>query len=120
MCLPYCLTSLLQSIQPNIITIQCLVTEDSLDYLLFKKLPGNQYDKKYIKSPDVSRSASTCIAWNTYIYTATPVDLTGVAKIFPQTNLASACMVHLWPKTSGELVQQAQCLQIIGSQAALH
>jgi len=95
--------ALVKSVQPNIITIQCLVTEDSLDYLLFKKLPGNQYDKKYIKSSDVARSASTCVAWNTYIYSATPVDLCPVSKLFPQTNLASACMVHLWPKNPARL-----------------
>ena len=35
--------------------LQCLVTEDSLDYLLFKKLPGSTYDKKYIRSPSVAR-----------------------------------------------------------------
>ena len=93
--------SLVKSVEPTIITIQCLVTEESLDYLLFKKLPGNTYDKKYIKSPDVERSANTCIAWNTHIYRATPVDLSGVAKLFPQTNLGSTCMVHLWPKNSG-------------------
>ena len=29
--------ALVKSVQPNIITIQCLVTEESLDYLLFKK-----------------------------------------------------------------------------------
>ena len=95
--------------------VQCLVTEDSLDYLLFKKLPGNTYDKKYIRSPSVarcsnprdqsyshvSRSANTCIAWNTHVYSATSVDLAGVASLFPQTNLASACMVHLWPRTAG-------------------
>ena len=41
---------LVQSLEPNIITIQCHVTEDSLDYLLFNKLPGNSYDKKYARS----------------------------------------------------------------------
>ena len=41
---------LVQSLEPNIITIQCHVTEDSLDYLLFNKLPGNSYDKKYVRS----------------------------------------------------------------------
>ena len=41
---------LVQSLEPNIITIQCHVTEDSLDYLLFNKLPGNTYDKKYVRS----------------------------------------------------------------------
>ena len=92
---------LVKNVQPTIITIQCFVAEESLDYLLFKKLPGNTYDKKYIKSPDVTRSANTCIAWNTYVYTATPVDLLPVALLFPQTNLISSCMVHLWPKNSG-------------------
>ena len=42
--------SLVKSVEPNIITIQCHVTEDSLDYLLFNKLPGNSYDKKYARS----------------------------------------------------------------------
>lgn len=41
---------LVQTLEPNIMTIQCHVTEDSLDYLLFNKLPGNCYDKKYVKS----------------------------------------------------------------------
>ena len=92
---------LVKGVQPTIITIQCLVAEESLDYLLFKKLPGNTYDKKYIKSPDVTRSANTCIAWNTFVYSATPVNLFPVAMLFPQTNLISSCMVHLWPKNPG-------------------
>ena len=41
---------LVKSVEPDIITIQCHVTEESLDYLLFNKLPGNCYDKKYVRS----------------------------------------------------------------------
>ena len=41
---------LVKSAEPDIITIQCHVTEESLDYLLFNKLPGNCYDKKYVRS----------------------------------------------------------------------
>lgn len=108
---------LVKSIQPTIITIQCLVAEESLDYLLFKKLPGNTYDKQYIKSPEVTRSANTCIAWNTYVYSATPVDLVPVAMLFPQTNLISSCMVHLWPKNSGYLFKTLPLLLFNGALA---
>ena len=41
---------LVKTTEPDLITIQCHVTEESLDYLLFNKLPGNSYDKKYVKS----------------------------------------------------------------------
>ena len=55
--------TLVKTVEPSIITIQCLVTEESLDYLLFKKLPANNYTKKFTKSSDVEKQASTCVAW---------------------------------------------------------
>ena len=55
--------SLVKTVEPNIITIQCLVTEESLDYLLFKKLPPNNYDKKFTKSSDINKQANSCVAW---------------------------------------------------------
>ena len=47
---------LVQTLEPNIITIQCHVTEDSLDYLLFNKLPSTSYDKKYVRSSGRDKS----------------------------------------------------------------
>ena len=55
--------SIVKSVEPNIISIQCLINEDSLDYLLFKKLPGNTYSKKFTKSSDVNRQPNSCLAW---------------------------------------------------------
>ena len=54
---------MVKSVEPSIITIQCLINEESLDYLLFKKLPANNYSKKFTKSRDIQRQANTCIAW---------------------------------------------------------
>ena len=55
--------SLVKTVEPNIITIQCLITEESLDYLLFKKLPANNYAKKFTKSSDTNKQANSCVAW---------------------------------------------------------
>ena len=55
--------ALVKTVEPSIITIQCLITEESLDYLLFKKLPPNNYAKKFTSSPDLSKQANTCVAW---------------------------------------------------------
>jgi hypothetical protein len=54
---------IVKSVEPNIITIQCLINEESLDYLLFKKLPMNIYSKKFTCSPDTSRQPNSCVAW---------------------------------------------------------
>jgi len=93
--------NLVKNVEPSIITIQCLIAEESLDYLLFKKLPGNNFCKKFTKSTDISRQPNSCVAWKTSIYRATLVDLTPIAQLFPQTNVDSSTMVHLWPKVSG-------------------
>ena len=55
--------ALVKSCDPQIITIQCLINEESLDYLLFKKLPANNYSKLFTKSADASRQPNTCVAW---------------------------------------------------------
>ena len=60
--------ALVKTVEPSIITIQCLVTEESLDYLLFKKLPPNNYTKKFTKSSDVDKQANTCVAWKVTTY----------------------------------------------------
>ena len=36
----------------------------------------------------------------THTYTPCPVDLGPLARYFPQTNVDSSTMVHLWPKVS--------------------
>ena len=54
---------LIKSVEPNIITIQCVINEESLDYLLFKKLPMNVYSKRFTRSPDTSRQPNSCVAW---------------------------------------------------------
>ena len=38
--------------------------------------------------------------FQTCTFSATPVDLLPVSQLFPQTNVDSATMVHLWPKSS--------------------
>ena len=53
--------------------------------------------------PDIKRQANTVVAWKTRVYSSVAVDLTPVATLFPQTNLASACLVHLFPLTSGNV-----------------
>ena len=75
--------ALVKSVEPNIITIQvakkhgrgeegerdymffmqCFINEESLDYLLFKKLPMNVYSKMFTKSTDLGRQPNTCVAW---------------------------------------------------------
>ena len=55
--------NLVKSVEPSIITIQCLIAEESLDYLLFKKLPGNHFCKKFTKSTDINRQPNSCVAW---------------------------------------------------------
>ena len=55
--------NLVKNVEPSIITIQCLIAEESLDYLLFKKLPGNNFCKKFTKSTDISRQPNSCVAW---------------------------------------------------------
>ena len=107
--------NLVKSVEPSIITIQCLITEESLDYLLFKKLPGNNFCKKFTKSTDIKRQPNSCVAWKvenlnfaavdikipqTSLYRATLVDLSPIAQLFPQTNVDSSTMVHLWPKVN--------------------
>ena len=42
---------------------QCFINEESLDYLLFKKLPMNVYSKKFTKSTDLNRQPNSCVAW---------------------------------------------------------
>ena len=59
--------SLVKSVEPNIITIQCLVTEESLDYLLFKKLAPNNYAKRFTKSSDIYKQAKSCVAWKVIV-----------------------------------------------------
>ena len=72
--------ALVKSVEPNIITIQvdkkihrrrelllifsvqCFINEESLDYLLFKKLPMNVYSKMFTKSTDLNRQPNTCVA----------------------------------------------------------
>ena len=53
---------------------------------------------------DIKRQANTVVAWKTRVYSSVAVDLAPVATLFPQTNLASACLVHLFPLTSGNIV----------------
>ena len=55
--------NLVKNVEPSIITIQCLIAEESLDYLLFKKLPGNNFCKKFTKSTDINRQPNSCVAW---------------------------------------------------------
>ena len=55
--------NLVKSVEPSIITIQCLIAEESLDYLLFQKLPGNNFCKKFTKSTDITRQPNSCVAW---------------------------------------------------------
>ena len=55
--------ALVKAVEPSIITIQCLVTEESLDYLLFKKLPPNTYAKWFTRSVDEGKTVNTCVAW---------------------------------------------------------
>ena len=102
---------------------QCFINEESLDYLLFKKLPMNVYSKKFTKSTDLNRQPNSCVAWKvlskftftfqfrrfiffpvfdflpqTNTYKSNLVDLGPCARLFPQTNVDSCTMVHLWPK----------------------
>ena len=51
--------------------------------------------------PDIKRQANTVVAWKTKVYSSVSVDLTPMAVMFPQTNLASACLVHLFPVSAG-------------------
>ena len=44
-------------------SLQCFINEESLDYLLFKKLPMNVYSKMFTKSTDLGRQPNTCVAW---------------------------------------------------------
>ena len=97
--------------------MQCFINEESLDYLLFKKLPMNVYSKMFTKSTDLNRQPNTCVAWKvppqyhfsakSYLWCSPPqtntykcnlVDLAPCARLFPQTNIDSCTMVHLWPK----------------------
>ena len=39
-------------------------------------------------------------SFQTCTFSSTPVDLLPVSQLFPQTNVESATMVHLWPKSS--------------------
>ena len=48
------------------ILIQCFINEESLDYLLFKKLPMNVYSKKFTKSTDLNRQPNSCVAWKVH------------------------------------------------------
>ena len=52
---------------------------------------------------DIKRQANTVVAWKTRAYTSVAVDLTPLSTLFPQTNLASACLVHLFPPSSGNV-----------------
>ena len=95
---------------------QCFINEESLDYLLFKKLPMNVYSKKFTKSTNLNRQPNSCVAWKvqsqfkifsyskkvsqTNTYKSNLVDLAPFARLFPQTNIDSCTMVHLWPKVS--------------------
>ena len=55
--------TMVSTVQPDIITIQCLITEQSLDCLLFKKVPASSYSKVFTRSEDISRTPNTCVAW---------------------------------------------------------
>ena len=58
--------SLVKTVEPNIMTIQCLIAEESLDYLLFKKIPANSYSKVFTKSLDINRKLN--VAWKVRRY----------------------------------------------------
>ena len=49
------------------IITQCFINEESLDYLLFKKLPMNVYSKKFTKSTDLNRQPNSCVAWKVHL-----------------------------------------------------
>ena len=53
--------------------------------------------------PDIKRQANTVVAWRTQVYNSVAVDLTPLATLFPQANLGSACLVHLFPQSCGEV-----------------
>ena len=74
-----------------------------------RSMSGPQVDTKVLSVlprstlPDIKRQANTVVAWKTRVYSAVSVDLAPMAALFPQTNLASACLVHLFPLTTGNV-----------------
>ncbi|XP_023319983.1 uncharacterized protein LOC111695055 isoform X4 [Eurytemora carolleeae] len=85
----------------SVLTIQCCITEDSLDYLIFKKFEG-KFQRKFTTSPDVENIPNTCIAWKKDEFTGTSSDLSKISTMFPQTLCSSSTMVHLWAQNSTE------------------
>ena len=59
--------TLVKTVKPNIITIQCFITEESLDFLLLKKFPDNNFSRVFTKSSDINIQANSCVAWKVTI-----------------------------------------------------
>ena len=67
-------------------------------FFYFDGFPKGSNDSNH---PDIKRQANTVVAWKTRAYSSVAADLTPLSALFPQTNLASACLVHLFPPSSG-------------------